>query len=301
MSASAIEQPSTSETWSIRSNSTRQSVYDACGHLQVAGRPGRQPAQGERGAAGEVVVLQRDVERAPGVRRPCRRRPRARGPARRDGRRSRPAAGGTRPGPRRPCRSRPRCALGGVQPALGVVQQLLDPLERCRSTSAPRPGCCTRTGRTRSTSAGRLSSQAAQRRLSSVPAQGGHLQLHQVGRAPEVAAGHRVPDRLGPVAVLLRTTRWPAGAARRRGPAARRGAGPAGRRRTGGGSGTTGGGRPAGPGTGCPGRGPPARARPPSCPVRASHREPFIRSRTEVCSRNAWTSSGWRCRTSSTR
>ena len=171
-------------------------------HLEVAGRPGRQPAQGGGGAPGEVVVLQRDVERPPGV------LDRGVDVAAHEGQ---PGAvdGDVGRQPEELVLVHDDHAGRGAVPASAASSQ-----RSASSSSSSTPSkvpvdiraparLLQRTGRTRSTSSGRLSSQAAQRRLSSVPAQGGHLQLDQGGRAREVAAGHRVPDRLGPVAVLL--------------------------------------------------------------------------------------------------
>ena len=86
----------------------------------------------------------------------------------------------------------------------------------------------------------------------------------------DVVAGHRVGDRLGPIARRPRTSRSPADGARRLARAARPAFAPGARRRRGGGSGTRGGDRRAGRGRGSPDRA--ARASPSHRCHRSPHR-----------------------------
>ena len=176
------------------------------------------------------------------------------------------------------------------RPAAGARPRRISPVD-IRAPTQPLPS----TGRTREHLLGQRSEPAPERRLASLPAQRRDRQLDEVGGPVEVAGRQRVLDggARSPFCSCQSLAR--AVQLGRPGRAARRGAGPAARRRRGGGSGTTGGGRRAGPGTGCRRSSASSMARPPSCPVTASHSGPVSRSRTEVCSRKSRTSSGWRC------
>ena len=112
---------------------------------------------------------------------------------------------------------------------------------------------------------------AVHRRFVPVPSDGGHGQLHQVGRSIEVLGGQGVGDGRARSARGARTTGWRAGAAAVPGPAARRARVPAARRRTGGGSGTTPAGRRGRRRTGWRVRELESISRPSSRPVTASH------------------------------
>ena len=129
-------------------------------------------------------------------------------------------------------------------------------------------------------------------------------QLDEVGGAVDVAGGEGMPDRGLRSAPARRTSRQPGDAARRRHRVAPRAGVRGARRRTGGGSGTSVGGRRAGS------RNRFARSRASSMALpllpsgrgqTASQSGPVSRSRTEVSSRKRRTSSGCRLRTSSAR
>ena len=129
-----------------------------------------------------------------------------------------------------------------------------------RRTAVPRQRAKLSMGLTRTTSSGSPAAlePAMHRGLLPGPAHGRDRQLDQVRRPAEILGGQRVADGLRTARRSAGTTRWPAGAGPAPGRAARRAAAPAARRQTDGGSDTTGGGHPAGPGTGSPAPAPPA-------------------------------------------
>ena len=205
----------------------------------------------------EVVVLKRKIERPPGVRDGAGHIAPQPGPGRHGTPRSPPGGGGIPPRRRRPspptgladpspstCWSRPATVR---RPAAGASTPSSSPLASNAAANADAEH-----GPDADQLVGNRLEPAHAPWLPAGPAHGRDRQLDQVRRALEIPAGQRVADRLGRLAVLLRTTRSPAGAGPAPGRAARRAGAPAGRRRTDGGSDTTGGGRRAGPGTGSP-------------------------------------------------
>ena len=211
--------------------------------LEVSRAPGGQPGQGGGGAARQVVVVEREVQR-----------PLREGDGAVDvSCHQRQAGAVDRDLGRQPAEPLvvhdDHSVRGIVQPALGVLQQRLDALHGAGGQARAGQGVAEHRPDPEHL-VGEHLQPAPQRRLAPVPAHGRHLQLHQGGRAPR---SPRRPWRAGsprPGRRSIRTSRWPAGAAPAPGRAARRAAAPAARRRTGGGSGTTAGGRRAGPGTG---------------------------------------------------
>ena len=254
--------------------------------------------------------------RARSARRPLRarrRRPRRRGPApagraprcragrpapapgRHGGRRSRPAAGGTPASSTttiRSGRSGPAPASGRVEPALGVLQAPLDPLDG--SGGQQRAGVAVAEHRPVPQHARRAAPRSSRGAWppacpcasSAPPAPPGPPPLRS--RRPASAcriASARSPFSLVPVARPAVQLGDDARAARRAGA-------PAARRRRGGGSGTTGGWSSSGTRNRLPRSSASSIALPPPCPVTASHSGPVSRSRMEVCSRKSRTSVG---------
>ena len=193
MSASAIEQPRTSETWSICSNSARQAAYDAWATsrspVDHAASPRRADAaprarwsSSTATSSAEQGVLHRRRRRLPASRAsPARWKAIWAGSRRNSSWFTTTIGLAPCPGPRgRPASARRHRAAPR-------------PRRRCRSTSARRPGSCRGPAGPGAPRRGGLQ-PAAQRRLAPVPPQGGDLQLHQVGGPRR---GRRRPSRAG--------------------------------------------------------------------------------------------------------
>ena len=178
-----------------------------------------------------------------------------------------------------------------VQPLLGVPQSVLNALDL--AVNQQRPGIPNAEhGPDADQLVGKRLDPATHRALLPAPPHRRNRSLDQVRRSSEVLGW---PARGGSPRTARRsprTTRSPAGAGQERRRAARPADAPAERQRRAGDSDTTGGGRPAGPGTGSPRSSATSLALPPSWPVTASHSEPLSRSRMEVCSRKLRTCSG---------
>ena len=246
-----------------------------------------------------------EVERQLGVRDGAGERHPGPAPARRGRRRRRPEGGGAPPRRRRPSRLRAAAVARRrhrrVEPALGVLQPALDPVELVPvASSAPTYADAEHRPDPDHVVGQRSSQPRSVASCRSLRSAGTASSTRSAARSKSIVR----PSRAGwprPARRSRRTRRSPAGAARHDVRRLARPAGPAARRRRGGGSGTTGAGRRAGPGTGCPAPAPRAWPCRRAWPVTASHSGPLSRSRMEVCSRKPRTSSGWRCRTSSTR
>ena len=141
----------------------------------------------------------------------------------------------------------------------------------------------------------------AHRRVLPAAAQAGSASSASVGGPVEVAGRERVPDRVGRLVVLGEPGARPAMQLDRGVRDLRRGAARAARRRRGGGTDTTRVDRRAGSRTGSRRSSASSAALPPVAPVTASQSDPCSRSRTDVCSMNRRTDSGWRCSTSPAR
>ena len=213
MSASAIEQPSTSETWSICSNSTRQSVYDASATsrspVDQAARPRRARAapRARWSSSSATSSARRAYATVPST------SPRTRAsPARWTA-----MSAGSRRNSSRSTTTIPvaatRLARVGVQPALGVSQQRLDTLERAGRHQRPRQAVAEDRPDPEDL-VGEALEPGPDGRLAAVPAQGGRSPARS--ERPR-SRSRRRPSRAGSPRTgrrSSRTSRWPAGAGR---------------------------------------------------------------------------------------